>query len=127
MAAIRAGDLEGVRAALAGGADPDFVETTTRPGSHDPRSTADPRLRSRYDAVMTGRDWREREWLEAEARMAASLTDADRIRILRDLRRTVDAIRRGKTEVELRREEEARRLEDEPARERYIACLERTA
>jgi hypothetical protein len=75
---------------------------------------------------MTDRDRRERAWLEAEVRLAASLTDADRIRILRDLLRTSDAIRRGKTAEELRRDDEVRyRLEIAPARERYLALVER--
>jgi hypothetical protein len=72
------------------------------------------------------RDRREREWLESEVRGAASLSDADRIRILRDLLRTVEAIRRTKSEDELKREEEARRiLEDEPALHNYRAWAER--
>ena len=75
---------------------------------------------------MTDRERREREWLEGEVRSAASLTDADRIRILRDLLRTADAIRRSKSPEQLRREEEVRRLlEDGPARERYAALAER--
>lgn len=75
---------------------------------------------------MTSRERREREWLANEVRLAASLTDGDRIRILRDLLRTADAIRRGKTPDELRREDEVRRLlEDDPARARYIALAER--
>ncbi|MBI2932192.1 MAG: hypothetical protein HYY16_11120 [Planctomycetes bacterium] len=70
----------------------------------------------------------EREWLEGEVRLAASLTDADRIRILRDLLRTVDAIRRTKTPEELKRDDEVRRLlDDDPARERYVAWAERWA
>src|SRR5438105_3272883 len=36
---------------------------------------------------MTERERREREWLEGEVKLSASLTDADRIRILRDLLR----------------------------------------
>jgi hypothetical protein len=75
---------------------------------------------------MTEAQRREREWLEGEVRLAAPLTDDDRIRILRDLLRTVDAIRRTKTSSELQREEEARRiLEVEPARERYAAWVAR--
>jgi hypothetical protein len=75
---------------------------------------------------MTIRERREREWLESEVRLAASLSDRDRIRILRDLLRTVDAIQRSKTPVELRREAEIRALlEDEPARARYAALAER--
>ena len=75
---------------------------------------------------MTDRERHEWEWLEGEVRLAASLTDADRIRILRDLLRTADAIRRTKSPEQLRREEEVRRLlEDLPARERYVALAER--
>jgi hypothetical protein len=54
------------------------------------------------------------------------LSDADRIRILRDLLRTADAIRRGKTAEEIERDEEVRRiLNDLPGRERYAALAER--
>lgn len=75
---------------------------------------------------MTVRERREREWLESEVRLAASLSDRDRIRILRDLLRTVDAIQRSKTPAELRREAEIRLLlEDGPARARYAALAER--
>ena len=52
---------------------------------------------------------REREWLEAEVAAARTLSDADRIRILRDLWRTFVAIRAGKTEEDLEREEQVRR------------------
>jgi hypothetical protein len=70
---------------------------------------------------------REKEWLEAEVRLASTLTDRDRIRILRDLLRTVDAIRRTKTPEELEREEEVRRvLEEAPGRARYLAWIERS-
>lgn len=66
------------------------------------------------------------EWLAGETALAATLTDADRIRILRDLLRTADAIRKSKSPEELRREEEVRRiLEDAPARERYFALADR--
>jgi hypothetical protein len=68
---------------------------------------------------------REREWLEREVAWAANLTDADRVHILRDLLRTADAIRRGKTPGENRRAEEVRRLLDEPGRARYRALIER--
>jgi hypothetical protein len=69
---------------------------------------------------------RERAWLETEVQLAARLTDADRIRILRDLLRTADAIRKAKTAEELRRDDEVRRiLETLPGRERYIALAER--
>ncbi|MBI4564973.1 MAG: hypothetical protein HY716_09810 [Planctomycetes bacterium] len=75
---------------------------------------------------MNERERRERDWLAREVALAASLTDADRVRILRDLLRTADAIRRSKSPDELRRDEEVRRfLEDRPARARYIALVER--
>ena len=75
---------------------------------------------------MTERDRRELEWLENEVRQAALLSDADRIRILRDLLRTADAIRRGKTAKEIERDEEVRRiLNDLPGRERYATLAER--
>lgn len=75
---------------------------------------------------MSDRERREREWLEGEVARAASLTDADRIRILRDLGRTIDAIRRTKTPEELRREDEVHRILDiEPGRRRYMAWVER--
>ncbi len=75
---------------------------------------------------MTEGERREREWLEGEVKLAAGLTDANRIRILRDLLRTADAIRLAKSPEELRREEEVRRLLDVlPARERAIALAER--
>lgn len=75
---------------------------------------------------MTERALRERAWLEAEVARAAGLTDADRIRILRDLLTTVDAIRKVKSPKDLEREESARRtLELEPGRARYRALVER--
>ncbi|MBI4564977.1 MAG: hypothetical protein HY716_09830 [Planctomycetes bacterium] len=75
---------------------------------------------------MNERERRERAWLEREVALAACLTDADRIRILRDLLRTADAIRRSKSPEEIGRDEEVRRLlEDRPARERYLALAER--
>lgn len=75
---------------------------------------------------MTERELLERAWIEDEVRLAERLTDADRIRILRDLLRTVDAIQRSKSPEELRREEEVRwRLEEAPARERYADFVER--
>lgn len=77
---------------------------------------------------MTEREIAERAWLENEVRLAEGLTDADRIRILRDLLRTIDAIRRSKSPEEITREEEVRwRLEDAPARERYAELVERLA
>ena len=74
---------------------------------------------------MTERERRERAWLEGEVRRAAGLTDADRVRILQDLLRTADAIRRAKSPEELRREDEVRRSLDAPGRARYIALAER--
>jgi len=68
---------------------------------------------------------REREWLEREVRWAATLTDADRIRILRDLLFTVEAIRRTKSAAELAREEEVRRTLEAPGRGRYEALHDR--
>ncbi len=75
---------------------------------------------------VTDRERKERDWLAREVASAAALTDADRIRILRDLLRTVDAIRSTKSPDELLREEEVRRhLEDLPARRRYEALADR--
>lgn len=79
-----------------------------------------------YHEAMTERDHRELEWLENEVRHAASLSDADRIKILRDLLRTADAIRSEKSAEEIERDEEVRRiLNDLPGRERYAALAER--
>jgi hypothetical protein len=75
---------------------------------------------------MTEPERREKEWLEGEVAIAAGLTDKDRIRILRDLLRTADSIRRTKTPGQLAREEEVRRvLEEAPGRARYLALVER--
>ena len=75
---------------------------------------------------MMERDRREMEWLASEVALASSLTDADRIRILRDLLRTAHAIRASKSADQILREDEVRRvLEDVPARERYVATAER--
>lgn len=74
---------------------------------------------------MEERTRREREWLEREAALAATLTDAERVRILCDLLATVEAIRRTKTPAELARDEEARRILDEPGRRRYRETAER--
>ena len=69
---------------------------------------------------------REREWLESEVRWAASLSDDERIQVLRDLLRTLQAIRSVKSAGELEREEEVRRvLDEEPGRARYRALCER--
>ena len=74
---------------------------------------------------MTDGERLERDWLEGEVRLAASLSDADRIRILRDLLRTAEAIRRTKSAEELAREEEVRRaLEEDPGRARYATLAE---
>jgi hypothetical protein len=75
---------------------------------------------------MNERDRREREGIAAEVALAAALSDADRVGILRDLLRTADAIRKSKSAEELQREDEVRqRLEELPARQRYIAFCER--
>ena len=75
---------------------------------------------------MTERDRRELEWLRREVASAAGLTDADRIRILLDLLRTADAIRKTKSAEDLRREDEARRTLDEaPGRARYRELAQR--
>ena len=77
---------------------------------------------------MNDRDRRERETLAAEVAVAAGLSDAERIAILRDLLRTADAIRKSKSVSQLQREEEVRRLLDElPGRQRYLAFCERQA
>ena len=58
--------------------------------------------------------------------LAATLSDADRVAILRDLLRTADATRKPQSAEALRREEEGRyQLEELPARRRYIAFAER--
>jgi len=75
---------------------------------------------------MNERDRREREGLAAEVALAATLSDAQRVAILRDLLRTADAIRKSKSTEALRREEEVRyQLDELPARRRYIAFAER--
>jgi hypothetical protein len=68
---------------------------------------------------------REREWLEGDVAQAASLTDTDRIAVLRDLLRTAAAIQRTKSPRDLRRDEEIRRAMDEPGRARYRALVKR--
>lgn len=68
---------------------------------------------------------REREWLEAEVAAARTLSDADRVRILRDLWRTLVAIRAGKSREELQREEQVRRELDRVGKDRYRALVER--
>jgi len=75
---------------------------------------------------MSKGEHRVRERLAEEVAFSAKLSDADRIRILRDLLRTADAIRRTKSADELRRDEEIRRLLDEaPARQRHVALWEK--
>ena len=75
---------------------------------------------------MTEGERRELEWLRSEVALAADLTDADRIRIFRDLLRTAEVIQRTKSPEQLRREEEVRiLLEDEPGKARYRALAER--
>jgi hypothetical protein len=74
---------------------------------------------------MSERERKEREGLAAEVAFAAGFSDADRIRILRDLLRTADAIHKSKSLEQLRRDEEVRRLLEEAGRERYVALCER--
>lgn len=76
---------------------------------------------------MSDRESRERDGLRAEVEFAANLTDADRVRIFRDLLRTADGIRKSKSTEELLRDEEVRRSLEEPGRQRYIALCERLA
>jgi hypothetical protein len=74
---------------------------------------------------MSERERKEREGLAAEVAFAVGLSDADRIRVLRDLLRTADAIQKSKSVEQLRREEEIRQLLEKPGRLRYIALCER--
>jgi hypothetical protein len=74
---------------------------------------------------MSEGERKEREGLAAEVAFAAGLSDTDRIRIFRDLLRTADAIRRSKSQEELERDEEVRRLLEEVGREHYHAVCER--
>lgn len=68
----------------------------------------------------------EREWLRREAARAQHLTDAERITILQDLLRTLEAVRQTKSPADLAREDVARReLDEGPGRARYLACVER--
>ena len=75
--------------------------------------------------LMSEGERREQDGLAAEVEFAADLSDADRIRIFRDLLRTADAICKSKSAEELRRDEEVRRSLEEPGRQRYIALWER--
>jgi len=78
--------------------------------------------------IVNEGEQREREWLAREVAFSAELSDADRVRILRDLLRTADAIRKAKSQDDLRRDDEVRRrLEELPARQRYIAVWEKRA
>jgi hypothetical protein len=75
---------------------------------------------------MSAHGSRERERPDPDVRLAAGLTDQGRIRILRDLPRTAEAIQRTKPPDWLRREEDVRRLlEDDPALGRWAALAER--
>ena len=74
---------------------------------------------------MSERERKEREGIAAEVAFAAGFSDGDRIRTLRDLLRTADAIHNSKSAEELRRDEEIRRHLEEPGRRRYIALCER--
>ena len=77
---------------------------------------------------MTEGERAERVWLESEIKLAATLTDAERIRIFKDLLRTAEAIQRTKSPEQLEREEEVRRLlEYEPAKARYAELVTRLA
>jgi hypothetical protein len=75
--------------------------------------------------AMRGDAGYEKEWLEGEVRMAANLSDQDRIRILRDLLETSESIRRSKTVEELERDEEVRAALDGEGLRRYRALVER--
>ena len=75
--------------------------------------------------MMSERERKERLGIAAEVAFAAGLTDAERIRMLRDLLRTADAIHNSKSAAERRRDEEIRRHFEEPGRRRYLALCER--
>lgn len=77
------------------------------------------------EARVDRHEERERAWLAGEVAAAAGLTDTDRIRILRDLWRTLEAIRRTKPAADLEREEEIRRAADEAGRARYRRLVRR--
>jgi hypothetical protein len=68
---------------------------------------------------------REREWLEREVAATATLSDADRVRILRQLLETAEAIQRTKSPEQLEREEAVRRALDEEGLARYRALIAR--
>lgn len=68
---------------------------------------------------------REREWLEAKVAAARSLTDADRVRILRELELAEEARRASKDPEQLAREEQVRKYLDRQGKDRYRALAER--
>ena len=75
---------------------------------------------------MTGRNRTESEWLRGQVALAAGLTDADRVRILKDLLRTAEAIEKTKTPDQIERERRVRfELETAPGRARYLAWVDR--
>jgi hypothetical protein len=76
-------------------------------------------------AQPSEREKREREWLVEEVARAASLTAADRVRILCDLFDVVEAIQRTKSKEQLAREEKVRCILDGEGLERYRALAER--
>lgn len=76
------------------------------------------------DRAIRPGEGREREWLEREVEAARNLTDAERVRILEQLVLAAEAIRRSKTTDEILRDDEARRILDEPGRARYRRLAE---
>lgn len=75
---------------------------------------------------MADRNEAESEWLRGQVALAAGLTDADRVRILRDLLRTAEAIEKTKGPDQLERERRVRfELETSPGRARYLAWVDR--
>lgn len=82
-------------------------------------------VRLQCPRIMDERERRNREWLEGEAALAATLTDADRVGILRSLLRAVAAIERSKPPEQLEREEQLLRAEREAGLARYRALAER--
>jgi hypothetical protein len=77
------------------------------------------------DGSRTAGELAERRWLEREVAAARHLSDAERVQILLELIRAHEAIERGKTPEERRRDEAVRRALDEPGRERYRRLAER--
>lgn len=75
---------------------------------------------------MTERQMAESEWLRGQVALAAGLSDADRVRILKDLLRTAAAIEKTKTPDQIERERCIRfELETAPGRARYLAWIDR--